>query len=254
MVSIQRLYFINLTSFTSIMDKVSEIYAVLKKRRYNREKPYLTEDLKARLTYFVENDLSIKLVGFWGVGFKEKANWSDKASCEFLLQLNNEVKLIYPKGIRFVFIFATMHGIHNGVEKSTINSYVDDIKVLFEKYSFESIYLETLWEKYGISFEKINELFDKKSADWWEKVENAELIETNAKNRNERLTSREAAQKYFIMRTLEKDMLEKEFPESIFHAFSDSRLREVLPDMPTLYFYARKGWSDTPWFVTGEKP
>jgi hypothetical protein len=52
-----------------------------------------------------------------------------------------------------------------------------------------------------------------------EKVENHQTIEKNAKNRNSRLSSKEAAQKYYIMRDLEKEMLEKEFPNSIFHTF-----------------------------------
>ena len=72
-------------------------------------------------------------------------------------------------------------------------------------------------------------------------------------DRNQHLNPKIAAQKYFIMRSLEKEMIEKEFSNSIFHAFSNSRLRNVLPNLPTLYLYSRNGWSDTPWFITKDK-
>jgi len=55
------------------------------------------------------------------------------------------------------------------------------------------------------------------------------------------------------MRDLEKKMLEKEFADAIFYTFSDSKWKCVLPNLPTSYFYSRKGWSDAPWFITGEK-
>jgi len=124
---------------------------------------------------------------------------------------------------------------------------------IFKKFDFKFIYLDPLWKKYGINFEKIDAIFGQQEKNWWSKIENHKMIENNAKNRNTRLSQKIAAQKYYIMRSVEKEMLEKEFSDSIFHAFSDSKLREVLPNLPTLYFYARKGWSDTPWFVTEER-
>lgn len=235
------------------MSKELEIYDIITKKRYNRDEPNLKKKVIDRIKRFVSKQKTIKLVGFWGVGPKEKHNWTDIASCEFLEKLNKEVKKVYNPGIKFIFIFATQHGIHNGIEKKTINSYTKDIEKLFKKFSFKYIYLEKLWEKYNINFEKIDKIFKDKKRGWWEMVENHQTIEKNAENRNLRLSSEEGAQKYYIMRDLEKEMLEKEFPDSIFHAFADPKLKGVLPNMPTLYFYSRKGWSDTPWFVTKEK-
>lgn len=231
----------------------SHVYEILTKKRYNRCEPYLKDKLKERFRYLISKNKPIKLVGFWGVGPKDKVNWADLASWKFLAKLNEEVKHVYLNGIEFTFIFATCHGVHNGIDKKTIQSYTQNIEKLFEKFGFKYIYLDELWQRYEISFEKIDKIFENKPKDWWEKIENRELIERNAKNRNIRLSTKIAAQKYYIMRDLEKEMLEKEFADYIFHAFSDSRLRNVLPDMPTLYFYSRRGWSDTPWFVTKEK-
>jgi len=233
--------------------KAYNIYKILSNKRYNRDEPHLDYKLKNIFIYFINLNKPIRLVGFWGVGPKTKHNWADLASCEFLKKLDDDVKKIYPPGIEFIFIFATLHGIHNGIKIDSIRSYIKDIKKIFNIFNFKYIYLDNLWKKYGISFEKIDTIFKNKPKGWWNKIGNASLIEKNARNRNLRLDSRTAAQKYYIMRDLEKEMLKEEFSQCIFHAFSDSKLRNVLPNLPTLYFYSRQGWSDTPWFVTKEK-
>lgn len=235
------------------MASVSEIYDTLTKKKYCRDLPHAPTEIRKRIQNSLLKNEPIKLIGFWGVGPKNKANWADLETLDFLAQSNEEVKEVYPPGIEFTFIFATFHASHNGINKETILAYTDDMKSLFKKYGFECLYLDDLWPKYGISSEKIEELFEAKESDWWNKIENAQLMEKNAKNRNIRLTPKLAAQKYYIMRDLEKELLEKEFPSSIFNVFSDSRLKNVLPNMPILYFYSRKGRSDAPWFVTGEK-
>lgn len=236
-----------------IMATESKVYEILTKKSYNRDEPHLKDKLKERFDYFISHDEPIKLVGFWGVGPKSRPNWADLASCEFLSKLNDEIKEIYRPGIEFTFVFATLHGIHNGIIRASIDSYTEEMETIFKKFCFKFVYLDFLWKKYKISFEKIDAIFRQKDKNWWIKIPNHKTIESNAQHRNQRLSPQIAAQKYFIMRDLEKEMFEKEFSGSIFHAFSDSKLRNVLPNLPTLYFYSRRGWSDTPWFVTADR-
>lgn len=235
-------------------DISARVYAILTKRKYNRGEAFLKNELGGAIDTFVARGEPIKLVGFWGTGPKANSNWADIASCEFLAALNDEIIAVYPKGIEFTFIFATLHGLHNGYESSVIASYVKDMEKIFKKFGFKYLYLDALWKKYSISFEKIDVLLKQKPTGWWNGIENREVIERNAQSRNKRFSAVGAAQKYYVMRDLEKEMFKKEFKGYIFHAFSDPDLKNVLPNMPTLYFYARKGWSDTPWFVTESKP
>lgn len=233
------------------MNSALQVYETLRKKKYSRGEPYHKQELRRRLSYFTKNSRPIKLVGFWGVGPKSSSNWADEASCKFLAELDAEVKLNYQPGVAFTFVFSTLHGTHNGIDDGVINAYVDDMKGLFAEFGFRYMALEPLWKKYGISFKKVDQIFSKKAKGWWENIENSGILEEAAKKRNRRLDPRTAAQKYYIMRGLEKEMLEKEFADSIFHTFSDPNFRTVLPEMPTLYFYSwRKGRSDSPWFIT----
>ena len=190
-------------------------------------------------------------MGFWGVGPKAEPNWADLASCENLSNLNDEVKQVYPQGLDFLFILATRHGEHNGFSPESSKSYAKKMESVFKKRGFRLTYSDPLWEKYGISFEKIDYVWSKKARGWWSKIPGFEDIESKAAKRNTRLPAQVAAQKYYVMRDLEKGMLEKEFSQHIFHAFADPELRCVLPNLPTLYFYGiKRGRSDPPWFVT----
>lgn len=230
-------------------DVVSDILAVFKKRRYSRGTPHNAEEMAARLTRSIVRNEPIKLVGFWGVGPKPGPNRADEESCAFLNRLNDDIKKVYAPGIEFTFILAMEHGIYNGYQPEAIQSYTTGIQRLFGLYGFQYIHLSSLWKKYDISFEKIEHRFSAMPDGWWEEIGERHVIERNAANRNMRLPARLAAQRYFIMRQLEKKMFELEFPDHIFHAFSDPTLKDVLPDMPTLYLFSRNKWSNTPWFA-----
>ena len=231
-----------------------KIYEILTKKRYNRNEPYLRNKIIEEIQYFVSQNKPIQLVWFWGVGQKEKPNRADLTSCKFLTELNEEIKKIYSPGIEFVFIFATLHGIHNWINRRNIDNYFKEMEKIFKNLWFSYVYLDNLWGKYDINFGKINIILKNKQKDWWNEIENNTTIERNAEKRNKMLISKIAAQKYYIMRDLEKKMLEKEFPKSIFHAFSDAKLKNLLPNLPTLYLYSIKKYrSDAPWFVIDDK-
>jgi len=74
------------------------------------------------------------------------------------------------------------------------------------------------------------------------------LLLENASKFNHNKNPQDAVKFYLVMRDLEKSMLEKEFSDSIFQTYSDSKMQMVLPDMPTIYMYARKGWFNAPRF------
>ncbi len=230
------------------MHSKSNVHSILRSRRFNSEPPYREGDIAAYCDKQLVAGLPVRLVGFWGVGSKSLSNQADRDTCEFLQKISSEVTQVGGE-VQWHFIFSKSHGLHNGIPTDTIDSYSASMQGLFAEYQFSSQQLEPLWAQYDISFERIEDMWQHKPAGWWEQVPHHEVIEKNAADRNRRLPAVEAAQKYTIMRQLEQSMLETEFAESIFHTFAGSNLRCVLPDLPTLYLYARPGWSNAPWFV-----
>lgn len=220
------------------------------RKRYNRDTPYKIEEIQTIISNHVMENHPIPLIGFWGVGPKDQPNGVDKATCEFLKQYDNDIKTIYPPGLSLQFIFSTLHGVQNGIARDIIDSYCRGMETIFQHYGFGWVYLDPLWQTYHISFEKINDAIHAKPTNWWESIENHDLIEANARAHNQRRPPQEAGQFYFVMRKMEKRMFQEEYGKHIFHTFSDRRLLNVLPDMPMLFLYARKGLVNTPWFVT----
>lgn len=232
------------------MDLVSAICEILTKRKYNRSRAPLEEGVANCVSQSVNANTPIRLVGFWGAGQKTTRGSADEKSCLFFAKLNEEIKKIYPLGLEFTFIFATKHAEHNGYIGKGVDSYIQSVAEIFDEYSFKYVFLNNLWDKYGISFEKIDSVWTAKASDWWDSVSEKDSIEEKAGHRNKKYDAMTAAQKYYIMRDLEKDMLQTEFKGYIFHAFADPTMKQVLPNMPTLYFWGTEKWrSDAPWFM-----
>lgn len=232
------------------MDVALSIYSILTKRKYNRSRIPLEKGVMDSIRKSVSADSSVQLVGFWGAGQKTHYGAADEKSCLFFAKLNEEIKTVYAQGIEFTFIFATKHAEHNGYDKSGVASYMQSMVELFDKNSFKYVFLDNLWDKYGLSFEKIDSVFSTKAYGWWDATPDAELIEKAAESRNKKYDAVTAAQKYYIMRDIEKELLKTEFDGYIFHAFVDPTMKHVLPCMPTLYFWGTEKWkSDAPWFM-----
>jgi hypothetical protein len=226
--------------------KTEMIYKILTAARYRRGM-HLPEQIKALIQIAVSKKEPLKFAGFWGVGPKAHSNWADTAACEFLTLLNNEIRAVHPPGLSFHFLFSTLHGLHNGYDRDDIYSYANEMEIILLEHGFTFSYMNDLWNKYGITEDKIHEALQAKPPGWWEAVEQKELIEKSAK-RKKNTDFRYSAETYFIMRELEKGPMAQEYAGYIFHVYSDPKLKHVLPDMPSVYFYSRPGWSNTPWF------
>jgi len=222
-----------------------DILEIINKKRFRRDIPYKIDEV-FKLS-IIENK-PIKMVGFWGIGTKGDPDKIDLEAIKHLQNLMKQVKDIFEPGLEFTFIIADKHGEMNGVPKELAEKYADSISKILLKNRFKVIWLSSLWEKYNISREKIKEELSKKSSEWWKRIENKELLLENASKFNHNKKPQDAVKFYLVMRELEKSMLEKEFNDYIFQTYSDSKMQMVLPNMSKIYMYARKGWSNAPWF------
>ena len=228
-----------------------QVYMILRSRAFARDGRLYEDKIAKAIDYFIRENKPIKLIGFWGVGPKDVVNDSDLVVCDFLSKLNAKIKDIYLPGIEYTFIISTNHGIQNGYDTNIISSYYQSIQNVFQKHNFLFQDLETLWNKYDISLDKITDQVNKNPESWWRTINKAKALEKAAGKRSKNPNPSFSAKRYYVMRQMEKHMLETEFPNSIFHTFSDSSWNFVFPNLPTLYFWAgKRGFSNPPWFVT----
>jgi len=233
---------------------ISDIYLAITKKRFNRSEPFLQDQLKESIKNSVARNEPLKLVGFWGIGHKKNVNWAERETVQFFSKLKESLIKVHKPGVECTFVFASPHAVHNGVDTDAMKEYITQMERLFKQFNFKWAYLNQLWEKYYLSLEKIEKVLNGKPANWWQHVPYANVLEELAKGRNHRLPAKIAAQKYVVIRELEKKILEKEFAGHIFHTYLDARFSYLLPMLPTLHLYSyRKGRSESPWFIYEEK-
>ena len=74
----------------------------------------------------------------------------------------------------------------------------------------------------------------------WEEVNIRKQLEEMASKHNNLEDKLYAAQQYYLLRTLEKKMLESYFVGQIFIAYSGNYVQSVYPYLPTLYTFTER--------------
>ena len=204
----------------------------MKSRKFNRHISYKIEEIK-------END--VKFVMFWGTLGKVVVDELDMQSVEFLDGFKKKIELAVGKEIELKVILADSHAKMNKIEQVNSYTYLQNIKDILENRNFKTVYLSSLWKNWNLNLHKIeNNIL---------KTENKKLtkILEKASSRYYQGTLKEGYKMYYTMRKIEKKHLEKEFKDYIFLTYNNPVFREILPDLPTLYIYSRKGFSEPPW-------
>lgn len=241
---------VNKTPSVCTSDTIIQIFS---RGKYSRDKPSHITKMRKLISDSLSRQVPIPLVGFWGVGSKRTPDVMDRETLNHLQELNQEVKKVYPPGLDMLFILADKHGDMNGVSAHAQNTYLKKIDSLLKKSRFKTVLVSTLWNEFSITDRLILEKLRLKQNGWWKKVPHHIFMEHNAARYNSRNNPQTAAKIYYIMRCLERPILQKIFHGYIFHTFSSRHMAEILPKIPTLHLYSRKGWSDVPWFHTKNK-
>jgi DNA polymerase elongation subunit (family B) len=125
--------------------------------------------------------------------------------------------------------------------------YLKEIEKLLEREGFEVVYLSNLWKKYSLNYDLVfNQI--KKNQDM-KKFDSFSIIINSAKNLGFKNYEYEA-KRYLIVRLIEKEILEKEYKNCIFHTFIKKELSFLYPEnLALLHLWSEKrGVSCPPWF------
>ncbi len=218
-------------------------------RNFRRDFPFLEDRLEELIINSMSNGAVLKFIGFWGAGKKNRITTLDKEIIDRLKKYFDGIRKVLGANIEITFILADEHAKNNGFVPREYNSYLSGIKEYLEKNDFKTMHLNILWKKWGLNQSCIIKLLEKKSERWWRDVPIAEKLENQAVKRFLFKNKKEGAQKYYIMRMLEKSHMEKSFKDSVFFVFSDGAMQTIYPKIATLYLNTRKrGFGEAPWF------
>lgn len=238
-------YFRTYSSADPVLTKINA-------RSFRRELPFLEDRLQEQILSAFHQNNPLHLVGFWGAGGKTGIDEHDKRTITFLARYCEEIRKTLPGGVSVQFILADEHAKSNQYHPQQFRLYLRKVEKLLRAQGFQTVKLSDLWKKWKISQSLVTKALKAKKKKWWEDIPIAKELEEQAKKRFQGKDKLYGAQRYYVLRMLEKHHLERDFRHDVFFAYAPSRLQSILPTLPTLYLYTEKqGISDTPWFRSG---
>jgi len=227
-------------------DRVME---VLNWAGIRREYPYREDKLYDYVQRKLSSEQPIKLYGFWGAGPKNHIDQHEIKTLDHLKKYADKLEATSVAGIEITCILADMHAENNEYSSNDYLSYIKEVQFEMKKRGIKYVLLSNLWEKYSLTKRRVSKTLKDKPLDWWGNVSIAKKLEERAENNFNKENKLVGAQKYYIVRSFEKDFLEKEFQDHIFFVWGDSLSQSIYPDIPTLYFFSeKKYYSACPWF------
>jgi asparagine synthase (glutamine-hydrolysing) len=229
------------------------IVRLLGSKQFSRDVPYREDELRQKIRAAIGRKKPIQLVGFWGASDKTEVAMPDLQAIEQLESLKREVENLHTPGLDMTIILSDEHARLNGFNEKHYRKYLTEIEHILNKADIRTMLLSTMWRRWKIrddTIEKWQQRAEEHNKNWWNDVLIKNILEDSAKNVTHQKNYEQAAQRYFIVRTLEAEKMKREFKHSIFFTYSSDQNQAIFPDMATLYLWVKKGTSHVPWFLT----
>ena len=223
-------------------------------RAFKRESPDKPELMLQLIAEAQARRAPIPFVQYWGKGLRPKLATPEFVCLDFLDSMMSRIAEIYKPGAEFTVVFTDTHAGLNGHSQASIESYFQDLMLATHGRRFKVCLLSSLVSAAGL---QPDETTDRRlpSPELL-----AELRTSAAKWFKGEGSVDEGAIRYFQANMVERKVMERTFPRSIFVTFNGKQLRSLFPDaLPIFYMFSlRHGISDKPWFLppdfTGRRP
>jgi len=223
-------------------------------RAFKREQPDKPELMLEFIAEAHARRAPISFVQYWGKGLRPTLAAPEFACLDFLGSMIARVVNIYEPGVDLTLVFTDTHAALNGHSPASIHSYFQDLVLVARRHRFKTCLLSSLVNAAGLPADEMSErqlpppnLL-------------AELRASAAKWFKGEGSTDDGAIRYFQANMVERKVVERAFPRSIFVTFNGSRLRILCPEaLPIFYMFSlRHGISNKPWFLppdyTGRRP
>lgn len=214
-------------------------------RSFKREQPDHPELMLRVIADAIASHQPVPFIMYWGKGLRPVLAAPEYKCLDYLASMLARVADRYEPGARMTLVFTDTHAALNGHSPDSIKTY------------FES--LNAAAEQRGFAVQKLGPLIaaadlpaaDELAAQIPPKEILAGLSASAAKWFRGEGTSEEGAVRYYQANMIEKQVIDRAFPHTIFVTFNGSSLRSLFPDnLPIFYMYSlRHGISDKPWFL-----
>jgi L-tyrosine isonitrile synthase len=217
-------------------------------RAFKRRQPERPELMHGFISQTLTRRQPISFVMYWGKGLRPLLAGPEFASLAYLASMKARIKEVYAPGASFTLVFTDTHANLNGHSQGSIHSYFQDLELAACVHQFNTCLLSTLVKAHGLRPERRNDLLEgqipppdvlahlRASALKWFKGQGS---------------AEEGAIRYFQANMVERKVIERAFPRSIFVTFNGKQLISLFPEMlPIFYMFSLKhGVSDKPWFL-----
>jgi hypothetical protein len=223
-------------------------------RAFRREKPDKPELMLQVIVEAHARQAPIPFVQYWGKGLRPTLATPEYACLDYLDAMLSRIAEIYKPGAEFTLVFTDTHAALNGHSQASIHSYFQDLVLATRGRRFKICLLGNLVSAAGLRPDVMLEQ-PVPPPDLL-----AELRTSAAKWFKGEGSVDEGAIRYFQANMVERKVMEREFPRSIFVTFNGSQLKGLFPEgLPIFYMFSlRHGISDKPWFLppdfTGRTP
>ncbi len=218
---------------------------------YKREQPSNIKLLTATVAHALAERHPIQFVLYWGKGPRSEMAAPDAQCLAYLASFAARIQSVYAPGAELTLIYTDTHAALNGHPVSAARRYFDEIATAASVHGFKDCRLGDLVQRHRGNVALCENL--QRSA-----AVLSNLTRSAARWYRGDGDARSGAAAYYDMNMVERQVIELEFPLSIFITFNGSDLQELFPDrLPVFYMYSlRKGFGVKPWFLdaSGAEP
>ncbi len=213
---------------------------------FKREQPDDLDLLRRRVGAAAACGEPIPFVLYWGRGPRSALAEPEIQCFEYLAAMAKRIESVYPPGAGFALVCTDSHAELNGYDAASTDSYFEAVSAEAEARGFAT-------HRLGELVKSARDHLDLAQADATPPTHVLDaLIASAEKHYRGGGTAEHGAVRYFRSNMIEKQAVERAFPEAIFITFNGSDMRPLLPDgMPIFFMYSlRRGVGVKPWFTS----
>jgi acyl-CoA synthetase (AMP-forming)/AMP-acid ligase II len=229
-----------------------DLFAIFDKARYRKAKTPDTEAILKVIQDSLIDDTPFCLMGYWGVGHRDRVDENDKAVLDNLRMLADEAdRCVNKLLVRLKLILADIHGRCNLVLEASARSYFAAIAEECRGRGFEHVYLSDIWAQNGLILEDILKRAETQAfSRVWEEFPLKDQFIKQAKRHLPQGDAEKAARRYYAVVMTEREAVARYGSGAVFFTHNDLEYASVHPPLPTIYIHSIKpGVSEKPWFM-----